>query len=205
MDIRELSAIERTLVWIEELLPMTRRLGGLYGKNSQLAADVTRKADRHVRAVDEYGAVKKLADGSGDQVVTDVFLRDEYPPPGKGRAKRMGDTATEQMHNSLVDFGEAMDRVEETFNAIWTVLGDDGPPGRSQWCRPQVVQGLARPHHQGRRRLDRLGSNLPQASRHHAGATGDRRSRRSGGRRSDRRSRRRLRCLLRRLGQRQEK
>lgn len=44
MDIRELSAIERTLVWIEELLPMTRRLGGPYGKNPQLAADVTRKA-----------------------------------------------------------------------------------------------------------------------------------------------------------------
>ena len=44
MDIRELSAIERTLVWIEELLPMTTRLGGLYGKNPKLAADVTRKA-----------------------------------------------------------------------------------------------------------------------------------------------------------------
>ena len=44
MDIRELSAIERTLVWLEELLPMCKRLGSLYGKNSQLAADVSRKA-----------------------------------------------------------------------------------------------------------------------------------------------------------------
>jgi hypothetical protein len=44
MDIRELSAIERTLVWRDEILPMCERLGGLYGKNPKLAADVTRKA-----------------------------------------------------------------------------------------------------------------------------------------------------------------
>jgi hypothetical protein len=84
--------------------------------------------DRHIRAVNEDGSIRKLFDRSGDQLVTDVFLRDEFPPPGKGRTKRTGDTPTEQLHNRMVDFGEAMDRLQETFEAIGKVLGDDGSP-----------------------------------------------------------------------------
>jgi hypothetical protein len=86
------------------------------------------KEERPIRAVDEDGSIRKLSDGSGDQVVTDVFLRDEYPAPGKGRAKRPGDTPTELLHNSLVDFGKAMDQLSEAFTAIGAVLGDDGTP-----------------------------------------------------------------------------
>lgn len=44
MDIRDLSAIERTAVWIDELIQACRRPGELYGKNPKLVADVTRKA-----------------------------------------------------------------------------------------------------------------------------------------------------------------
>jgi hypothetical protein len=82
--------------------------------------------DRPTRAVHEDGSIRKLTDKSGDQVVTDVFLRDEYPPPGKGRAKRTGDTPTERLHNCMIDFGEAMDELQEAFAAIGQVLGDDG-------------------------------------------------------------------------------
>ncbi|MBY0459114.1 MAG: hypothetical protein K2V38_17395, partial [Gemmataceae bacterium] len=63
------------------------------------------KEDIAVRAVDENGTVLRRADGTGDQVVTDVFLRDQYPPHGKGRTKRPGATPTEVLHNRFVEFG----------------------------------------------------------------------------------------------------
>jgi len=44
MDIRELSALERTAVWLDELIEVCRRLGRVYVLNPKLAADVTRKA-----------------------------------------------------------------------------------------------------------------------------------------------------------------
>jgi hypothetical protein len=84
--------------------------------------------DRHIRVVNEDGSFRRLSNGAGDQLVTDVFLRDEYPAPGKGRAKRIGDTPTELLHNRMVEFGEAMDNLQEAFNAIGKVLGDDGIP-----------------------------------------------------------------------------
>jgi hypothetical protein len=47
---------------------------------------------QQIRAVGDNGDVKKLTDGSGDQLVNDVYLRGEFPPPGKARAPRLGDT-----------------------------------------------------------------------------------------------------------------
>jgi len=44
MDIRELSALERTAVWLDELLEVCQRGRRAYGLNPKLAADVTRKA-----------------------------------------------------------------------------------------------------------------------------------------------------------------
>jgi hypothetical protein len=44
MNIRDLSALERTAVWLSELIQACRRGGILYGKNPGLARDVTRKA-----------------------------------------------------------------------------------------------------------------------------------------------------------------
>lgn len=44
MDIRDLSTVERTASWLSELIEACRRLGPLYTRNPQLAADVTRKA-----------------------------------------------------------------------------------------------------------------------------------------------------------------
>jgi hypothetical protein len=106
--------------------------------------------DRNIRVVDEDGSIRKLADKSGDQVVTNVFLREEYPPPGKGRSKRTGDTPTEQLHNRMVDFGEAMDHLQEAFTAIGAVLGDDGSPlvefvgADPSWCAAwrEILQGV---------------------------------------------------------------
>ena len=83
---------------------------------------------QQVRAVDEDGQVKKLTDGSGDQMVNDTYLRTQFPPPGKARAPRPGDTPVDRYHNAISAFSQAVERLEETFNAISAVVGDDGRP-----------------------------------------------------------------------------
>jgi hypothetical protein len=84
--------------------------------------------DRIIRAVDEDGDIRKLNDGSGDQPVSDVFLRQEFPPPGKARARRPGDTPVEILQNRLAAFSDAMDRLSDVHAAIAKVVGDDGRP-----------------------------------------------------------------------------
>lgn len=84
-------------------------------------------ADLPLRAVDEDGHVKKQADGF-DQKVNDIYLRSEFPPVGKARAPRPGDTPVELHQNRLNDFSVAVDRLRESFEAIGAVIGNDGRP-----------------------------------------------------------------------------
>lgn len=44
MNIRDLSALERTAVWLGELIAASQRGGRLYSANPDLVRDVTRKA-----------------------------------------------------------------------------------------------------------------------------------------------------------------
>lgn len=44
MNVRDLTAMERTANWLEELIRATQIRGSLYGENNDLARDVTRKA-----------------------------------------------------------------------------------------------------------------------------------------------------------------
>ncbi len=81
-----------------------------------------------IRAVDEDGTIRKVSDGSTDQMVTDVYLREQFPAPGKVRARRSGDTPTEVFQNCLVDFSGAMEKLEESFDALGGVFGQDGVP-----------------------------------------------------------------------------
>lgn len=81
-----------------------------------------------VRAVDEDGKVRPLEDGSGDMAVTDVFLRGEFPPPGKSKARRPGDTAIDRYENAVSALGDAMTAVEQAFEALGRVVGHDGRP-----------------------------------------------------------------------------
>ncbi len=80
------------------------------------------------RAVDEDGNVKRLSDDTADQTVSDIYLRNEFPPPGKMKAKRPGDTPIDHYHNALNAFGAALLAVEETFGDLTSVIGDDGQP-----------------------------------------------------------------------------
>jgi len=84
--------------------------------------------DIPIRAVDEDGKIKRLADGSDDLGVSDIYLRGEFPPPGKAKAARPGDTPTDRYHNALDAFGEALHNVEQAFSRLNAVVGDDGQP-----------------------------------------------------------------------------
>ena len=85
-------------------------------------------AGQTIRAVNETGEVLKLADGTGDQPVNDIYLRGQFPAPGKARAPRVGDTPLDTYHNRLNEFSLAVERLEQTFSAISQVIGDDGRP-----------------------------------------------------------------------------
>jgi hypothetical protein len=85
-------------------------------------------ADQHIRAVDETGEVRKRADGVGDAIVSDIYLREQFPPPGKQRARSSGTTPIEQLKNRLADLSDAMDALEAAFTAVGEVSGNDGSP-----------------------------------------------------------------------------
>ena len=80
-----------------------------------------------LRAVDEDGQIKKQPDGA-DLNINDIYLRGEFPPAGKARAPRPGTTPLEIHQNRLSDFSVAMDELQEAFEAISAVTGDDGRP-----------------------------------------------------------------------------
>jgi hypothetical protein len=82
---------------------------------------------KQLRAVDEDGHVKKQADGA-DQNINDIYLRSEFPPAGKARAPRPGNTPLEVHQNRLNEFSVAMDKLQDAFAAIGAVIGDDGRP-----------------------------------------------------------------------------
>jgi len=60
--------------------------------------------------------------------VNDAYLRSQFPPLGKARAVRPGDTPVDLYLNAISAFSQAVERIEETFTAIGSVAGDDGRP-----------------------------------------------------------------------------
>jgi hypothetical protein len=61
-------------------------------------------------------------------MVNDVYLRGEFPPPGRARARRTGNTPTDQYRNCLSEFSEAVERLQNAFTAVGLINGDDGRP-----------------------------------------------------------------------------
>ncbi|MBF6568065.1 MAG: hypothetical protein IVW54_04215 [Candidatus Binataceae bacterium] len=108
----------------EVLDAMRRNVQGTY-QLSQALDDFA--AELPLRAVDENGQVKKQADGI-DQKINDVYLRGEFPAAGKARSARPGNTPLELHQNRLSDFSLAIDRLQQAFEAISAVIGDDGRP-----------------------------------------------------------------------------
>jgi hypothetical protein len=83
---------------------------------------------RPLRAVDEDGEVKRTSDGSSDQTLSDIYLRNEFPAAGKAKAARPGDTPTDRYNNALEALSNAFDELDQRFEALSKVVGDDGQP-----------------------------------------------------------------------------
>jgi hypothetical protein len=109
-----------------EVLDAMRR--GLQGIHQLGQALQDFQSSPQIRAVDEDGQVKKLADDSTDQMVNDIYLRGEFPAPGKAKARRAGSTPSDLYENCLGVFSGAVEALQVAFNAIGQVNGDDGRP-----------------------------------------------------------------------------
>lgn len=81
-----------------------------------------------IRAVGEDGAVRMLQGSEEEQVVSDVWLRNEYPPAGKAKAARPGDSPTDRYDRAVEALGGAMQELQRCFDALANVVGDDGQP-----------------------------------------------------------------------------
>ena len=82
-----------------------------------------------IRAVDEAGELKRLTDGTGHQTISDIYLRNEFPPPGKAKkASDPGDTPLDRYFSAQNVFDAALDKLVTAFEAILDVRGDDGLP-----------------------------------------------------------------------------
>lgn len=84
--------------------------------------------DAAIRAVDEDGKVKRLAAGTADQTVNDIYLRSEFPPQGKVKAASPGDTPTDHYNTALAGFDKALHDLDYAFVTLAKVVGDDGQP-----------------------------------------------------------------------------
>lgn len=81
-----------------------------------------------IRAVTPTGEPVALEDGDGDQILTDNWLRQTFPPPGRPVAPAAPDTAHERYMDALAKVGDAMDAVDRAVRRLVTVEGVDGRP-----------------------------------------------------------------------------
>ncbi|MCI4652590.1 hypothetical protein [Sphingomonas aquatilis] len=109
----------------EVLDTMRRSVHGVH----QLARSLTDYEEGvAIRAVDENGEPRMRTDGSAHQTVGDVFLRNEFPPPGKAKAARPGDTPVDRYEAAVERLATAFQGLDEAFEALAAVKGDDDQP-----------------------------------------------------------------------------
>jgi hypothetical protein len=104
---------------------MRRTIQGVH-QLTQSLNDFT--SNKSLRAVDENGNIKTLSDGHGELMINDIYLRGEFPPPGKARAPRPGATPHDLLHNAIGTFTTAMEQLDHAYMGIAGVLGNDGRP-----------------------------------------------------------------------------
>jgi hypothetical protein len=89
---------------------------------------IDQSAGQRIRVVDDAGTVVSLEDGSGPQVVSDTWLRTNYPPPGKPVAPAAPETAHERLLEALSRFGRALEELMRSTDHLARVEGLDGRP-----------------------------------------------------------------------------
>lgn len=109
-----------------EVLDAMRRKPQGIRQLGQALADYAEGID--IRAVGDDGEVRRLEDGSADQVLSDVWLRNEYPPAGKAKAARPGDSPTDRYDRAVEGLGGVMQELSRRFAALADVAGEDGQP-----------------------------------------------------------------------------
>jgi hypothetical protein len=107
----------------EVLDAMRRTVQGVH----QLGQALVDFADgQPIRAVDEEGRAKNRDDNSGPIMINDVYLRAEFPPPGKVKTSVPGDTPLDRYRNGLATLSDTFAKVEQAFRDMSAVVGDDG-------------------------------------------------------------------------------
>lgn len=79
-----------------------------------------------IRAVDEDGAIRTQEGTHEPQVLSDVWLRNEFPPAGRARAARPGESPTDRYDRAVEKLGSAMQELTRSFEELAAVTGDDG-------------------------------------------------------------------------------
>lgn len=85
-------------------------------------------AGRRIRAVVEDGSTVPLEDGSGEQAVTDNWLRRTFPLPGRPIAPAAPETAHERLLEAVSRFGRTMEELMAARGRLVTIDGLDGRP-----------------------------------------------------------------------------
>ena len=99
------------------------------------------RAGVRIRAVDEAGEVKLGEGGTAELYVNDTYLRGEFPPAGKARAHRIGDTPMDRYENAVSALVSAIGALTEAYGELQGVLGEDGQPMvETRGVDPQVCQ-----------------------------------------------------------------
>jgi hypothetical protein len=83
---------------------------------------------RRIRALEEDASIVSIEGGSGEQSVTDNWLRRTFPPPGKPVAPAVPETAHERLLEALSKFGDCMAALTTAAQHLATVDGSDGRP-----------------------------------------------------------------------------
>ncbi len=81
---------------------------------------------RQIRAVDEAGNLRQQEDGSGELLVTDIYLRNEFSPKGKVRPRRSGTTPSDIFVDRLAELSDAIEQLKRAHVGVAQVVGDDG-------------------------------------------------------------------------------
>jgi hypothetical protein len=81
-----------------------------------------------IRAVDEAGLPRQLTDGSAALTISDVLLRKVFPPPGRAKASRPGDTPSDRYDAAIEGLANAFHELDRGFEALTRVRGDDDQP-----------------------------------------------------------------------------
>lgn len=83
-------------------------------------------AGQKIRVVDAKGVVVRTEDGAQDLLVTDTWVRHEFPAAGTIKASASPNTAREKLQATLADLAAAVEAMISAMDGVRSVEGVDG-------------------------------------------------------------------------------